>query len=83
MGLPEARLFALQAVLNASARQPRLIARIPRFSHISSSMRQQLHWLPLTARIELKVAFVVLKYQLGSEILATFTLFGTIPEMPG
>src|SRR6218665_1489117 len=38
----------------------------PRFSHISSFMRQQLHWLPFTTRIELKVLFLVLKTQRGS-----------------
>src|SRR5688572_26498359 len=37
----------LSNVLNAAAR---LIARLPRFSHISTFMAEQLHWLPLSVR---------------------------------
>src|SRR6218665_3731388 len=44
VGLPKFRLSPLQSILNAAAR---LIARIPRFSHISTYMTEQLHWLPL------------------------------------
>src|SRR6218665_1644255 len=44
IGLPKSRLAPL-SVLNAAAR---LIARIPRFSHISTFMTEQLHWLPQT-----------------------------------
>ena len=50
------------SVLNAATR---LIARLPRFSHISTFMAEQLHWLPLSARIQFKVLIVVLKSQLG------------------
>src|SRR6218665_4049436 len=60
-GLPKVRLSLIQTVLNASAR---LIAHLPRFSHISSFMTK-LHWLPFTTRIEFKVLFLVLKSQLG------------------
>src|SRR6218665_445264 len=42
IGLPKSRLAPLQSVLNAAAR---LIARIPRFSHISTFMTEQLHQL--------------------------------------
>ena len=49
-------------VLNAAAR---LIARFPKFSHISPFMFNQLHWLPLSARIEFKIAALVLKSKLG------------------
>src|SRR6218665_2368789 len=52
IGLPKSRLAPLQSVLNAAAR---LIARIPRFSHISTFMTEQLHWLPLSARIHFKI----------------------------
>ena len=52
IGLPKIRLSPLQSVLNAAAR---LIARLPRSSHISSFMFEHLHWLPLVARIQLKV----------------------------
>ena len=49
IGLPRVRLSPLQSVLNAAAR---LIARLPKFSHISSFMVNQLHWLPLLSRIQ-------------------------------
>src|SRR6218665_2318694 len=52
IGLPKSRLAPLQSVLNAAAR---LIARIPRFSHISTFMTEQLHWLPLSSRIHFKI----------------------------
>src|SRR6218665_1004300 len=62
IGLPTVRLSLLQSVLNAAAR---LIARLPKFSHISSFMFNQLHWLPLSARIEFKIVDLVLKSKLG------------------
>jgi len=52
IGLPKVRLSPIQTVLNASAR---LIARLSSFSHISSFMTQQPHWLPFSTRIEFKV----------------------------
>src|SRR5688572_6914766 len=55
-------LLAYQSVLNAAAR---LIARLPRFSHISTFMAEQLHWLPLSVRIQFKVLIIMLKSQLG------------------
>src|SRR6218665_2385341 len=62
IGLPKSRLAPLQSVLNAAAG---LIYRIPRFSHISTSMTEQLHWLPLSARIHFKIIFLVYKAFLG------------------
>jgi hypothetical protein len=62
IGLPKLRLAPLQSVLNASAR---LIARLPRFSHISAFMTEHLHWLPLTARIQYKILFLTYKMFLG------------------
>ena len=62
LGLPKVRLSPLQSVLNAAAR---LIARLPRFSHISSYMLEQLHWLPLTARIQLKVLVLICRSYSG------------------
>ena len=56
------RLSRLQSVLNAAAR---LIVRLPRFSHISTFMFEQLHWLPLTARIQLKVLVLICRSYLG------------------
>jgi len=49
IGLPNVRLSPLQTVLNASVRR---IARLSRFSNISSFMAQQLRWLPFIARME-------------------------------
>ena len=62
VGLPKVRLSPLQSVMNAAAR---LIARLPRFSHISTFMTEQLHWLPLSVRIQFKVLILMLKSQLG------------------
>src|SRR6218665_2918108 len=47
--IPKTRLSPLQTVLNAAAR---LIARLPRYSHISYYIREHLHWLPISTRIE-------------------------------
>src|SRR6218665_1368592 len=62
IGLPKSCLAPLQSVLNAAAR---LIVRIPRLSHISTFMTEQLHWLPLSARIHFKIIFLVYKAFLG------------------
>ena len=59
IGLPRVRLSPLQSVLNAAA-------RLPKFPHISSFMVNQLHWLPLLARIQFKVLVLVLKSKLGT-----------------
>jgi len=59
--LPKVRLFPIQSVLNAAAR---LIARLPKFSHMYSFVINQLHWLPLCARIQFKLLVLVLKYKL-------------------
>ena len=61
-GLPKVRLSSLQSVLNSAAR---LIARLPRFSHISTYMTNVLHWLPVTSRIKYKILLLVSKTQLG------------------
>ena len=41
----------------------RLIARLPRYSHISYYIKEHLHWLPISTRIEYKVLLIVLKAQ--------------------
>jgi len=43
---------------------PRLIARLPRYSHIFSYIKEHLHWLPISTRIEYKVLLIVLKAQM-------------------
>ena len=50
IGLPKSRLSPLQSVLNTAAR---LIARLPRYSRF---MFQELHWLPVIARIQFKIS---------------------------
>jgi hypothetical protein len=62
IGLPKVRLYPIQSVLNTAAR---LIAHLPKYSHISSFMVNQLHWLPLSDRIQFKVLALVLKSKLG------------------
>src|SRR6218665_1673995 len=59
IGLPKTRPSPLQTALNAAAR---LIARLPRYSHISSYNKGHLHWLPISSCIEYKV---LLKFQMG------------------
>src|SRR6218665_1203756 len=54
------RQSAILSVLNAAVRR---IVRLPKFSHIASFMINQLHWLPLSARLEFKI--LVLKSKLG------------------
>src|SRR6218665_973041 len=51
IGLPKTRLSPLQTVLNAAARVARLIARLPRYSHMSSYIKDHLHCLPISTRI--------------------------------
>jgi len=62
VGLPKVRLSPLQSVLNAAAR---LIARLPRTSHISAFMFDLFHWLPLVARIQLKVLTLIYRSHIG------------------
>ena|SRR6218665_2529552 len=42
-----------------------LIARLPRYSHISYYIKEHFHWLPISTRIEYKVLFIVLKKNLS------------------
>src|SRR6218665_3667435 len=56
VGLPKVRLSPIQSVLNAAAR---LAGRLSRTSHISAFMFDHLHWLPLIARIQLKVLTLI------------------------
>src|SRR6218665_337676 len=62
IGLPRTWLAPLQSVLNAAAR---MIARLPPYSHISDYMINELHWLPILARVRYKVLHLVAKSQQG------------------
>ena len=46
----------MQSVLNSAAR---LIWNAPKFSRISSAIRDELHWLPIEGRIRHKIALLV------------------------
>ena len=49
-------LERLQSLLNSAAR---LVLNIPKFSHISAAIRDELHWLPIRRRIDFKIALMV------------------------
>ena len=62
VGLPKVHLSPIQSVLNAAAR---LIARLPRTSHISAFVFDHRRWLPLIARIQLKVLTLIYRSHIG------------------
>jgi len=53
-----ANVQPLQNVLNAAAR---IILRKRKFDHITTDVRDRLHWLPVQERIEYKVCVLVYK----------------------
>ena len=57
LDLPEFRLHQLQLVQNAA----RLLADLPKYSHISDYMRRDLHWLSVADRVKFKIATLVWK----------------------
>ena len=56
-GLPKAQIAKLQRVQNAAAR---LILGIGKFSHITSAL-YELHWLPVSLRIDYKILLLTFK----------------------
>ena len=56
-GLPDNSLYRLQKIQNTAAR---ILARLPRFSHISATLFD-MHWLPIRYRIPFKIC--ILTYQ--------------------
>ena len=40
-------------------RSSHIILNIPKFSHISAAIRDELHWLPIRRRIDFKIALMV------------------------
>jgi hypothetical protein len=56
-GLPQKQLHKLQLVLNSAAR---VVRKVPKRDHITPTL-QSLHWLPISARIDFKVALLVFK----------------------
>jgi hypothetical protein len=57
VGLPDTLLNKLQRLQNAAAR---LIVKLPKHSHISSTL-MDLHWLPVKQRIRFKILLTVFK----------------------
>ena len=57
-GAPTYLVKCLQIIINTAAR---VVAGCPRFSAISGSVHDVLHWLPAAQRIELKVATFAFK----------------------
>ena len=57
-GLPKCQLKKLQSVQNAAAR---LFGGLRKYDHITPLLRDQLHWLPVKARIDYKIAVLTYK----------------------
>ena len=56
-GLPDSTIRSMQNIQNSAAR---LILGLSKFEHITPAL-QQLHWLPIKYRIQLKIMTVVYK----------------------
>ena len=61
-GFPAGLLGCLDRVFCSAAR---LIGHKPKFAHVSSFMRDVLHWLPIEQRIEYRIAALVWRCSLG------------------
>ena len=57
-GLPNCEIKKLQSVQNAAAR---LFGGLRKFDHITPVLKNDLHWLPITSRIDYKIALLVFK----------------------
>ena len=53
-------------VLNAAAR---MVVGIGKYEHITPMLRDTLHWLPVTARIQLKITALTFEASTVSEVL--------------
>jgi len=69
IGVADVHLKRLQLVLNAAAR---LVIRKRKFDHITATLRDDLHWLPIVERIDFKTCFFVYKclHQLAPDYLS-------------
>ena len=63
LGLSSASIDRVQHVMNSAAR---LLLKLPKFSHISVRMRDELHWLPISLRIQFKVTLTMWKCIAGN-----------------
>ena len=57
-GLPKYEIRKLQSVQNTAAR---LLGGLKRYDHVTPILRDELHWLPIRARIEFKIALLTYK----------------------
>ena len=62
-GLPACSIYRLQSVLNSAAR---LISGRARWDHISSFIKNELHWLPVVLRTEYKLIFIMRNCLIGT-----------------
>ena len=57
-GIPKCLLDRLQSVLNASAK---LLCGCLKYDHVTPLIRDRLHWLPVSQRIEFKLCLLTYK----------------------
>lgn len=62
-------ILSIGRLLNTAAR---LMARLPRFCHISTYTSELLHWLPVTARIHFKILLLTYIALTGQAPILTF-----------
>ena len=58
LGLSSASIDRVQHMMNSAAC---LLLKLPKFSHISVRMRDELHWLPVALQIQFKVTLMMWK----------------------
>ena len=54
-GLPHSAIDRLHSVLHAAAR---IITGVRKYDHITSTLRDEIHWLPVTQRITFKLCLI-------------------------
>ena len=70
----------LQSVLHSAAR---LILRIRKYDHISTAIREELHWLPVHHRIQFKTCALVHKCLHGLAPSYLIDMIGSVSKEPG
>jgi hypothetical protein len=75
-GLPKCDIQRLQSVQNSAAR---IYGGLRKYDHITPVMRDQLHWLPISERINYKIAVLTYKstHQLAPDYLTTMCIRAT------
>ena len=79
-GVSGVHLNKLQSVMNAAAR---LIANKRKFDHISATLRDDLHWLPIRQRIDYKVSLIAFKSQREGAPVYLADLCQPVASVPG